>query len=138
MPRRGAKFLIRVPSVAAIVALVCLVMTGQYGLAQPLVLLSVMLAPALLPRNVLYPPSAGEPPDGDEGGGGGGRGPKPDTPESSPSPLRSSGGGPPLPDAQPAKVRRRDHDLPRLTPPRRRRAAPDPEPAPRRRRLPSR
>ena len=108
------KFLSRVPSIAALVALVCVVATGHDRLAQPLVLLSVMLAPTLLPRRLLYPPPASAPPDGGEGeDGGGGGGPEPDPPE----PRGAPSGGLPLPDARPAKVRRRDHIRPAFDPP---------------------
>jgi len=132
MPGGGAKFLSRVPSVAAIVASACVVSTGHKQLAEPLVLLSVMLAPTLLPRSILYPPPANAPPDGGEGegeDGGGGRGPEPDRPQ----PPGAPKGGLPLPDARPAKVRRRDHNRPALIPLRPRRAAPEPQRAPRRR-----
>jgi hypothetical protein len=129
MPRRGAKVLSRVPSIAALVALVCVVATGNDGVAQPLVLLSVMLAPTLLPRTLLYPPPASQPPDDGEDDGGGGPGPEPDPPVPPDAPT----GGVPLPDARPAKVRRRDHDRPTLIPRRPRRATPEPVRAPRRR-----
>jgi hypothetical protein len=134
MRRRGVEVLIRVPSIAAIVALICILATGQRPLAPPLVLLSIMLAPTLLPRTLLYPPPPSQPPDGGEGEGGGGRGPQPEEPKPPDSPT----GGLPLPDARPAKVRRRDHDRPTLVPRRPRRAPPEPERTPRRRRQPSR
>jgi hypothetical protein len=121
-----AKVLTRLPSIAAIVALVCVVATGNRPLAQPLVLLSVMLAPVLLPRKVLYPRRIDPPPDQADGGGGG-EGPEPERPRPSPDP----GGGLPLPDAAPAKVRRRDHHPPGLTPRRSRRPAREPAIAPR-------
>jgi len=130
MPGGGAKFLSRVPWIAAVVALACVVATGHAQLAEPLVFLSVMLAPTLLPRAVLYPPTASAPPDGGEGeDGGGGRGPGPDRP----APPVAPKGGLPLPDARPARVRRRDHNRPALIPRRPRRAAPEPQRAPRRR-----
>jgi hypothetical protein len=129
MPRRGAKVLSRVPAAAAIVALVCVVATGHDGVAQPLVLLSVMLAPTLLPRTLLYPPPPSPSPDDGGDDGGGGRGPGPD----SPKPADGPSGGLPRPDARPAKGRRRDHGRPTLIPPRPRRGAPEPQRAPRRR-----
>ena len=77
-----------------------------------LLALVVVLAPLLLAR----PP---EPPDpGDEDPGGGGNGP--DTWRRPPSPP----GEPGLMDAQPARIRRRDHTQPAtLRPPRTRRRA---------------
>ena len=120
------------------VALVCLIATGNYAVAQPVVLLVIMLAPVLLPRSVLYPGATDSPPEGpdDDGGGGrgGGRGPKSDPP----APPEPPGGGIPLPDAAPARVRIRDHDRPALTPRPARRTPREPEPAPHRRRLPAR
>ena len=63
-------------------------------------------------------------PDTDDGGGGGGpRRPRP--PETPPS------AGPPLPDADQARARTRDHSRGRLAPPRTRRGAPR-KPAPKR------
>ena len=65
-----------------------------------------------------------ERPDADDGGGGGGpRRPRP--PETPPS------AGPPLPDADQARARARDHARGRLAPPPTRRGAPR-EPAPKR------
>lgn len=102
--------------------------TGNLALAQPLVLLAIMLAPVLLPRAVLYPPPGEPPPDNSDGdsGGGGGSGPGPPMPSTSPH------GGIPLPDAEPARVRRRDHDRPALVPRRERRPAREPDRRPRR------
>ncbi|MBV8997453.1 MAG: hypothetical protein JO304_00240 [Solirubrobacterales bacterium] len=126
--------LTRLPPIAAIVALACLLATGNYSVAQPLVLLAIMLAPALLPRSVLYPGETDSPPDSPNDDGGGGRGPTSDPP----APPAPPGGGIPLPDAAPARVRVRDHDRLVLTPRPARRAPREPEPAPRRRRLPAR
>jgi hypothetical protein len=101
--------------------------TGHRALLQPLVLLTVLLAPALLPRKVLYPPAV--PPssgtDDDDDDDGGGRGPR--KPPQAPEGPR---GGLPLPDADPARVRIRDHRRPALIRFRARRPAHEPERAP--------
>jgi hypothetical protein len=123
----AAKLLTRLPSIAAIVALVCVLATGNRAVAQPLMLLAVMLAPTLLPRRFLYPRGADPPPEQDDDGGGGGRGPEPNPPEPPPNPA----GGLPLPDATPAKLRRRDHHRPNLIPHPSRRPAREPATAPR-------
>ena len=120
----------RVPPIAAIVALVCVVATGNYAIAQPVALLAVMLAPTLLPRTLLYPGPASPPPEGTDDDGGGGRGPDPDPPRPPDAPR----GGIPLPDADPAPVRRRDHDRLTLTPRRQRRPAREPVRTPQRER----
>jgi hypothetical protein len=116
------------------VALTCVVATGNFAVAQPLVLLVIVLAPTLLPRSVLYPGETDSPPDSSDEDGGGGRGPKTDPPVLPDAPR----GGIPLPDADPARVRLRDHDRPVLTPRPARRGPREPEPAPRRRGLPAR
>lgn len=97
-----------------------------HALSAALSLLAIptlMFAPALLYRNTGYPPGSGE----DDGGGG----PGPDEPPPRPTPPR---GGIPLPDAQPAHARIRDHNRPKLTDRRPRRPAPEPG----RRRAPAR
>jgi len=69
---------------------------------------ALMLAPALFtggPGGSPGPSSDGDG-DGDSGGGGGG-GSRPPAP-----PRGGPGGGIPLPDAQPARTRRRDHVRP--------------------------
>jgi len=100
--------------------------TGNRALLQPLVLVTVLLAPVLLPRKVLYPPpappSSGTDDDDDDGGGRGPRKP-PQAPE-------GPRGGLPLPDADPAQVRIRDHRRPALMRFRARRPAHEPERAP--------
>jgi len=94
--------------------------TDHRELMQPLVLVTVMLAPVLLPLKVLYPPPPSAE-DDDEGG----RGPR--NPPRAPEGPR---GGLPLPDADPARVRIRDHRRPALIRFRARRPAHDPERAP--------
>ncbi|MDX6643580.1 MAG: hypothetical protein QOD76_1542 [Solirubrobacteraceae bacterium] len=78
--------------------------------------------------------SAGSPPEEGDGGGGGGN--------DRVRPRRPGGprdGGLPLPDADQARLRLRDHRrLAELLPPRVRRPAPEPEPARMPRRAPSR
>jgi hypothetical protein len=120
-----------VPPIAAMIALACLVATGNYKIAQPLVLLTIVLAPALLPRTVLYPRLGDPPPpDGADSEGGGG-GPRTDPPKPHDAPR----GGIPLADAEPARVRVRDHDRPALAPRRPRRPAREPERTPQRERV---
>jgi hypothetical protein len=119
--RPNASLLIRLAPVAAIVALIAVVLVGSEALLRPLVLLAVLLAPALLPRRILYPPVSGPPEDADTDGGGGPPQPEP------PKPPQPPWGGVPLPDAQPARVRRRDHGRSVLTARRPRRAAQEPE-----------
>ncbi len=90
--------------VVAFVGAVTAAATGRRELMQPLVLVSVVLAPVLLPRTMLYPDP--DPPpsisDGDDDDGGHGPGP---------GPLLPAGprGGIPLPDADPARIRVRSH-----------------------------
>jgi hypothetical protein len=120
--------LTRLLPIAAIVALISLLATGNAVLARPFMLLSVMLAPALLPRRILYPTPDNPPADSAEGEDGGGRGPRPEPPKPPDAPR----GGLPLSDAAPARVRRRDHDRPTLTPSRQRRPAREPERTPQR------
>lgn len=98
--------------------------TGHREVLQPLVLVTVLVAPTLLPRNVLYPPPPPPSSDADDDDGGG-RGP--DKPPRTPEGPR---GGLPLPDADPARVRIRDHRRPAPTRFRARRPAHAPERAP--------
>jgi hypothetical protein len=84
-----------------------------------LTLTGLMVVPVLLYR----PPGSSGP--SDEDGGGGGRGPGgPPSPE-----LGSPSGGIPLPDAEPARTRLRDHNGPRFGRSRPRRPAREPDPA---------
>jgi hypothetical protein len=77
--------------------------------------IALMLVPSLLYRPSGSPPS---PPESDGGGGGG-----PEQPPRSPSPPR---GGVPLPNAEQARVRARDHAPPRFAELTRRRSAREP------------
>jgi hypothetical protein len=114
--RRSVTWLARLVPILAIVGALTAAATGQRMLLQPLVLMAVMLAPALMPRNVLYPPPP-PPPSGADDDDGGGRGPRrlPKAPD-------GPGGGVPLSDADPARVRIRDHRRPALVRSRPRRA----------------
>ena len=127
-PPLATKLLVRLPPVVAFVALGTAEALGAHAMAQPLALLAIMLAPVLLPRTVLYPDAGEPPPERPDGDDGGGPGPEPD-PVRPPDTPR---GGIPLPDAEPARIRLRDHDRPPLVPPRQRRPAREPAPAPRR------
>ncbi len=118
----------RLPAVAAIGGLIGALMAGAGAAVQPLVLLTVLLVPVLLPRRILYPPDDGASAGDSDGDGGGGSGPQPQPPKP-PDPPR---GGLPLPDAQPARVRIRDHGRRVLTPRRPRRPAREPVPVPQR------
>jgi len=109
-------WLIRLVPIMAIAGALTAAATGQRTFLQPLVLLAVMLAPALAPRNVLYPASPPAPRGADDDDGGG-RGPQ--QPPKAPVGPR---GGVPLPDAEPARVRIRDHRRPALVRDRPRRA----------------
>jgi len=122
--RRSATWLIRAVPIVAIAGAVAAAITGRRELLQPLVLVAVMLAPALLPRDVLYPPPP-SPPGGTDEDDGGGRGPK--EPPKAPEGPR---GGLPHPDADPARIRIREHGRPALTRLRPRRAGHEPERAP--------
>jgi hypothetical protein len=125
--QRRPHFWVRV-SVAPLIAgcLVLLVMAvtprgSRPGAMQGLSLLALpalMLAPALLYRRPGPSSDSGE----DDGGGRG--------PDAPPSPPPGPRGGLPLPDAEPASVRRRDHTAARLTDPRPRRRSREPERAP--------
>jgi hypothetical protein len=86
---------------------------AMVSLGGVLAILAVMLLPALLFR-----PSG--PPPGSNGDDGGGQGPEPP-----PTPTRPRGGIP-LPDAEQARARVRDHIRPRLTHYRSRRPAREP------------
>lgn len=82
----------------------------------------LMLVPALLYRQ---PGSSADPSD-DEGGGGRG----PGSPPSPPAPPTSPRGGVPLPDAEPARTRLREHGRRIVGPRRPRRPAREPDRAP--------
>src|SRR5579871_2686174 len=88
------------------------------GLVPLMLVLAAVLGPLLFVRR-------GAPPDAsDEDPGGGGGGPGPPSP---PRPSAPPGGGLPLPDAVPARVRLRGHErLADLLPPRARRRAREP------------
>jgi hypothetical protein len=115
----------RLVTILAFVGAVAAAYTDHRELLQPLVLLSVLLAPVLLPRRLLYPPPDGSGGGAEDDGGGGGRGPQP-RPRSPDGPR----GGLPLPDADPAQARIRDHRRPALGRLRPRRAPHGPERAP--------
>jgi hypothetical protein len=89
-------------------------------LATVAVFAALLAMPALLCRT----PESSPGPSDDEGGGG----PAPDRPPASPeSPRR----GVPLPDADPSRIRLRDHDSPKIRSVKRRRARePEREPVP--------
>lgn len=96
------------------------------GLLAVVIVLAVVFLPMLFVRRPHGSGPDGPGPDSDDGPGGGPRGPErpPDRPR----------GGIPLQDAEPARVRLRDHRrLPDLTPPRTRRPCRAPgAPVPRR------
>src|SRR5581483_7612708 len=97
---------------------------SKRGVMAALGLLAVptlMVAPVLLYRRPGPSSDSGE---GDAGGGG---------PDAPPPPPPVPRGGIPLPDAEPAGVRERDHDRPRLADRRPLRPSPVPERAPARR-----
>jgi hypothetical protein len=106
----------------ALAGAVAAAVTRHRELLQPLVLVAVLLAPTFLPPNVLYPPPAPPSSEDDDDDGGGGHGP--DVPPLTPAGPR---GGLPLPDAEPARVRIRDHRRPALIPFRARRPAHQPD-----------
>jgi hypothetical protein len=109
-----------VPVITFVGAMVALA-TGRHELMQPLVLVTVALAPVLLPRRMLYPnpdpPASGS--DDSDGGGGSG-------PPRRPTPPEGPRGGIPLPDADQARARVRGHGRPALTRLRPRRATHEP------------
>jgi hypothetical protein len=121
----------RLPAMAAFGALIASMVLGAGAFVQPLLLVAVLLAPLLLPRRILYPPDGGSSAEESDGDDGGGRGPQPDPPK----PPTAPSGGLPLPDAQPARIRLRDHGRRVLTPRRARRPAREPERSPRRPRV---
>jgi hypothetical protein len=121
----------RLPAVLACGALIGNVAAGGRAFVQPLLLLTVLLAPAFLPRRFLYPTDGGPPADESDGDDGGGRGPHPEPPR----PPTAPRGGLPLPDARPARIRLRDHGRPVLTPRRARRAVREPDRSPKRPRV---
>jgi hypothetical protein len=126
-----ASLLMRLPALAAIGALIGAAVAGAHAAVQPLLLVTVLLLPVLLPRRILYPADGDSPADDSGDDGGGGRGPHPEPPKPPDAPR----GGLPLPDAQPARIRLRDHGRRVLTPHRQRRPAREPERSPRRRRV---
>ena len=95
-----SRVFVRCLSVPALVLFAVLVAPEQVAVPLGWVTLitAMLVVPALSCRNVDRPPG---PPD--ENGGGG---PGPDPPSGSPEPPR---GGVPLPDADPSRVRVRDH-----------------------------
>jgi hypothetical protein len=119
--KRAVTWLPRLVPILAIAGALTAGATGQRTLLQPLLLVAVMLAPALLPSKVLYPPPPPPPSGTDDDDGGGGRGPR--QPPKAPEGPR---GGVPLPDAEPARVRIRDHGRPALVRSRPRRAGHEP------------
>jgi hypothetical protein len=120
--------LIRVLPLAGLGGVIAALMAGDRAAVQPLLLVTILLAPVLLPRRLLYPSDGGSAPDDSDTDNGGGRGPRPEPPKPPDTPR----GGLPLPDAQPARVRLRDHGRPVLTPGRSRRPAREPERTPER------
>ncbi len=127
----GSALLIRVLPVAGLGGSIAALAAGDRVAAQPLLLVTILLAPVLLPRNILYPPDGGGAAEDSDSDGGGGGGPQPEPPR----PPEAPRGGLPMPDAHPARVRIRDHVRPVLTPRRSRRAGREPERAPHRRRV---
>jgi hypothetical protein len=125
LPQRLATSLPRLVPVTTFAGAVVSQVTGRHELMQPLVLLTVALAPVLLPRRMLYP-NPDPPPSGPDGGDGGGG----DGPPRQPTPPEGPRGGIPLPDADQARVRFRGHGRPALTRLRPRRAAGEPERSP--------
>lgn len=118
--------LLRLMPVLAALALTRVLVPDSATVFPYLLIMAVLLGPACLPRSVLYP-DHGSPPDGrDADDSGGGTPPMPPTPPSTP------GGGIPLPDADPARIRVRDHDRPDLVPTRTRRATREPGGTPQR------
>ena len=96
---------LRVAVVAAVLMLPGLSFVSGTDTYAPLLSIpALLLIPGLLFRG------GGPPPDG--GDGGGGTGPEPPSP---PPPFRPRGGLP-LPDAEPAKIRLRDHRRPTWRP----------------------
>ena len=122
--KRSAVWLTRLVPIIAFLGAVAAGATNHRELLQPLVLVTVTLAPVLLPRNVLYPPPAPPSSDTDDDDGGG-RGPR-----NPPRAPEGPQGGVPLPDADPARVRIRDHRRPAPGRFRVRRPAHEPERSP--------
>jgi ABC-type antimicrobial peptide transport system permease subunit len=106
---RTSRIFVRCLSVPALVLLVVLVAPAQVAVLLAWVTLIIaMLVVSALSCVRLGPPQG--PSDEDDGGGGGG-GSGPDRPSGFPEPPR---GGAPLPDADPSRVRVRDHSSPKL------------------------
>jgi hypothetical protein len=118
----GASVPTRVAVLAGIVLLPFVSLALGTAMLVPLFLMpALFVIPAMLYRGDGGPPP--DRPDGEDGGGGGPR--RPDPPQGLP------GAGPPLPDADQARARKRDHARGRLAPARTRRG-PSREPARRR------
>jgi hypothetical protein len=104
-PNSRSRVLVRCLSAPGLVLLIVLVAPEQ--LAVPLgwmtLIIAMFVIPALSCRRLDAPPDSS-----DEDGGGGGSGPDP--PSGSPESPR---GGIPLPDADPSRVRVRDHSAPK-------------------------
>jgi hypothetical protein len=123
--QRLAILLTRLVPVITLLGAVVAQATGRHELMQPLALVTVALAPVLLPRRVLYPNPGPPPSDPDGSDDDGGHGPP-----RQPAPPAGPRGGIPLPDADPARVRFRGHGRPALTRVRARRAPSEPERSP--------
>jgi len=121
LPQGVAILLARMVPVITFAGAVVAQATGHRELMQPLALVTVALAPVLLPRRMLYPNPDPPPGGSDDSDGGGGHGPP-----RRPTPPEGPRGGMPLPDADQARVRLRGHGRPALTRPRPRRAAAEP------------
>lgn len=120
-PQRIASCLLRLLPVVILLALTRIFVPGGAMLLPHLLILAVLLGPALLPRAILYPQPPGRS-DADDGGGPGP--PEPPTPPDAPR------GGVPLLDADPTRIRVRDHGRLDLVPSRKRRAAREPDRTP--------
>jgi hypothetical protein len=111
----GASVPTRAAVLVGIVLLPFLSLALGTAMLVPLLLMpALFVIPAILYRGGGGPPP--DRPDGDDGGGGGPR--RPDPPEVPP------GAGPPLPDADQARARTRDHTRGRLAAAPTRRGAP--------------
>jgi hypothetical protein len=108
---RTSRMFVRCLSVPALVLLVVLVAPAQVAvlLAWVALIMAMLVVSAL--SCVRVGPSQGPSDEDGGGGGGGGGGPGPDRPSGLPKPPR---GGVPLPDADPSRVRVRDHSSPKL------------------------
>lgn len=123
-PQSIAVCLFRLMPILILLTLTRIFVPGGAVLLPYLLILAVLLGPALLPRAILYP-EHGSPPGRSDADDSGGQGPpEPRTPPGAPR------GGLPLLDADPARIRVRDHGRLDLVPPRKRRAAREPEHTP--------